>query len=135
MPMYVERLAGAMSRAVPVPLAGAMLAVTTVAVTMVTQWLAAPLLRSARRQLAQPDGVGTSPTTKAATARMIITALMPLTPPITATMALTIITTPMLRALSITAAMRTAATSPDGRRCFRATTAGKLRSVAQFGVR
>src|SRR6516164_6733709 len=59
MPMYGERLAAAMSCAVPVPIAGAMLAVITAAVTMVIRWRAALPCR----RVPQPDGVGTSLTT------------------------------------------------------------------------
>src|SRR6516165_5409062 len=59
MPMYGERLVAAMSCAVPVPIAGAMLAVITVAVTMVIRWRAA----LPWRRVPQPDGVGTSLTT------------------------------------------------------------------------
>src|SRR6516162_4248059 len=67
MPMCGERLAAAMSRAVPVSIAGAMPAAITVAVTLVIQWRAALLWRRALRQLPQPDGVGTNLTTAAAT--------------------------------------------------------------------
>src|SRR6516225_3024626 len=67
MPMCGERLAAAMSRAVPVSIAGAMLAAITVVVTMVIQWRAALPWRRELRQLAQPDGAGISLTTAAAT--------------------------------------------------------------------
>jgi hypothetical protein len=51
--MYGERLAAAMLCAVPVPIADAMLAAITVAVTMVIRRRAALL-----RQVPQPDGAG-----------------------------------------------------------------------------
>jgi len=54
--MYGERLAAAMSCAVPELIAGAMLAAILAAVTMVIRWRAALPWRRALRQLPQPDG-------------------------------------------------------------------------------
>src|SRR6516225_1407859 len=75
MPMYGERLAAAMSCAVPVSIVDAMLAAITVAVIIVIRWRAALPWQRALRRLPQPDGAATP----AATALMIITARTPLT--------------------------------------------------------
>src|SRR6516162_6325730 len=122
MPMCGERLAAAMSRAVPVSIAGAMPAAITVAVTLVIQWRAALLWRRALRQLPQPDGAGTNLTTAAATTAAVGTL------PASASRGTTVFMAPaaltaLLPTPAITVATHIAATSPGGRRCSRATTA------------